>query len=240
MQRRHAEKILRAYDLAINARTLEVSSTAQASKTPGDAGGSAPSFDCSEARTPTEVLICSDAELASMERDMASAYKHALEQAPSGDKPDVMRKHRQWFADYARTCDASPSDADRRECIARHLRGHTRELGGSAIADQSAPAAGAPKAYRIGQGVSAPVMISKIEPEYSGQARQAKLQGSVKVQLIVDERGFPQQVSLVQSLGMGLDEKAVEAVRRWRFRPGMKDGRPVPVEAIIDVNFKLL
>jgi protein TonB len=84
------------------------------------------------------------------------------------------------------------------------------------------------------------VVISKVEPVYSDQARNAKLQGNVVLQLVVDEHGLPQQIRVIRSLGMGLDEKAIEAVQSWKFRPGMKDGHPVAVQATIEVNFKLL
>lgn len=95
-------------------------------------------------------------------------------------------------------------------------------------------------AYRIGGGVSPPSVLSKVEPEYSEQARKAKWQGTVILQLVVDEHGMPRDMRVTRSLGLGLDEKAIEAVGKWRFKPGMKDGKPVPVIATIEVNFRLL
>jgi TonB family protein len=95
-------------------------------------------------------------------------------------------------------------------------------------------------AYRIGGGVSAPVPIFRPEPEYSEEARKAKWQGAVLLQLVVDENGVPQEIKVVRSLGLGLDQKAIEAVQKWRFKPGLKDGKPVPVSANIEVNFRLL
>lgn len=95
-------------------------------------------------------------------------------------------------------------------------------------------------AYRIGGGVSPPTVLSKVEPEYSEEARKAKWQGTVVLQLVVDEHGLPQQMKVTRSLGLGLDQKAIEAVGKWRFKPGMKDGKPVPVIATIEVNFRLL
>jgi TonB family protein len=94
--------------------------------------------------------------------------------------------------------------------------------------------------YRIGGGVSAPVLVHKVEPEYSEEARKAKFQGTVVLYVIVDEKGMPQQLRVVRPLGLGLDEKAVEAVKMWRFKPGVKDGRPVSVAATVEVNFRLL
>jgi len=95
-------------------------------------------------------------------------------------------------------------------------------------------------AYRIGGGVSAPVPIYQPEPEYSEEARKAKWQGTVVLALVVDEMGRAVRIQVTKSLGLGLDQKAVEAVEKWRFKPGMKDGKPVPVIASIEVNFRLL
>ena len=94
--------------------------------------------------------------------------------------------------------------------------------------------------YKIGGGVSAPVPIYKPEPEYSEEARKAKWQGAVLLAIVVDENGVPQEVKVVRSLGLGLDQKAIEAVQKWRFKPGHKDGKAVPVSANIEVNFRLL
>jgi TonB family protein len=94
--------------------------------------------------------------------------------------------------------------------------------------------------FRVGGGVSAPSLISKVEPEYSEEARKAKYQGLVLLYVEVDPNGRAQNVRVLRSLGLGLDEKAMEAVKRWRFRPGMKDGRPVTVVATVEVNFRLL
>jgi TonB family protein len=95
-------------------------------------------------------------------------------------------------------------------------------------------------AFRIGGGVSAPVPIFKVEPEYSEEARKAKFQGTVLLAIVVDETGKTANVRVIRPLGMGLDEKAIEAVMKWRFRPGYKDGKPVPVMANVEVNFRLL
>jgi TonB family protein len=95
-------------------------------------------------------------------------------------------------------------------------------------------------AYRIGGGVSAPVPIYQPEPEYSEEARKAKWQGSVLLSLVVDESGKAVGIKVTKSLGLGLDQKAIEAVEKWRFKPGMKDGKAVPVMASVEVNFRLL
>lgn len=94
--------------------------------------------------------------------------------------------------------------------------------------------------YRIGGGVSAPALLFKVEPEYSEEARKAKFQGTVVLYVVVDEKGNPRDLRVVRPLGLGLDEKAIEAVQKWRFRPGQLGGKPVSVAATIEVNFRLL
>jgi TonB family protein len=94
--------------------------------------------------------------------------------------------------------------------------------------------------FRVGGGVSAPVPLYKVEPEYSEEARKAKFQGTVVLSIVVDESGNPTRLKVVRALGLGLDEKAIEAVQKWRFKPAYKDGRPVAVMATVEVNFRLL
>ncbi|MBX9600683.1 MAG: TonB family protein [Bryobacteraceae bacterium] len=94
--------------------------------------------------------------------------------------------------------------------------------------------------YRVGGGVSAPQVLLKVEPEYSEEARKARWQGVVVLSVVVDEKGQPRDLRVVRSLGLGLDQKAIEAAEKWKFKPGLKDGRPVPVAATIEVNFRLL
>lgn len=94
-------------------------------------------------------------------------------------------------------------------------------------------------AYHVGGGVRAPRPIFSPEPEFSDEARKNKWQGNVVLRVIVGSDGKTHEVAVLHSLGMGLDEKAVEAVRTWRFEPGTKDGSPVPVEINVEVNFHL-
>lgn len=91
----------------------------------------------------------------------------------------------------------------------------------------------------VGGGVSAPAVLHSVEPEFTEEARQANFQGTVSLQLIVDAQGNPQNVHLTRHLGMGLDEKAIEAVRQYRFRPAMYQGHPVAVQIVMDVEFHL-
>ena len=88
--------------------------------------------------------------------------------------------------------------------------------------------------------VTQPVLLWKIEPEYTDEARRAKIQGTVVLHIEVDTRGQAQNITVRQSLGLGLDERAIEAVRRWRFRPGYRNGEPWVTAAMVQVNFRLL
>jgi TonB family protein len=93
----------------------------------------------------------------------------------------------------------------------------------------------------IGMGaVTCPVLLSKTEPEYSEEARKAKLQGTVILRIEVNTRGRAQNVLVRQGLGLGLDERAAEAVRTWRFKAGTVNGKPVTMVAVVEVTFRLL
>jgi periplasmic protein TonB len=103
---------------------------------------------------------------------------------------------------------------------------------------QSGPAGMGP--VHRGRGVTPPQLLYKEEPQFSEEARKAKHQGMVLLSIEVDASGNVRNVRVLQSLGLGLDEKAIEAVSRWRFRPGLFDGKPVATEATVQVNFQLL
>jgi protein TonB len=94
-------------------------------------------------------------------------------------------------------------------------------------------------AYRVGGSVLAPRPLATPHPEYTEQAREAKLQGMCVLGLIVGADGKPRDIRVIRSLGMGLYEKAVAAVRQWAFAPGTKDGTSVPVQISIQVTFRL-
>jgi TonB family protein len=93
--------------------------------------------------------------------------------------------------------------------------------------------------FKVGGGVSAPKVLEQPDPEYSEEARKAKYQGTVLLWLIVGPDGRPRDIKVSRALGMGLDQKAVEAVRKWKFQPAEKDGRPVAVQINVEVNFRL-
>jgi TonB family protein len=93
--------------------------------------------------------------------------------------------------------------------------------------------------YRVGGGVSAPRVIYQPDPEYTEEARKAKYQGVVVLWLIVGQDGRTKDIRVSRSLGMGLDQKAVEAVKQWKFEPAKKDGVPVAVQLNVEVNFRL-
>jgi periplasmic protein TonB len=91
----------------------------------------------------------------------------------------------------------------------------------------------------VGGGVTAPVVIHRVVPEFTDEARRVKYQGVASVGLIVDAQGNPEDVHVVHPLGMGLDQKAVEAVRQYKFKPAMFKGRAVPVQMVIEVDFHM-
>jgi TonB family protein len=94
-------------------------------------------------------------------------------------------------------------------------------------------------AYSVGGGVSAPIPIYKPEPAYSEEARKAKYQGTVVLWIVVDAQGSVTDAKVVRPLGLGLDEKALETVRTWKFKPALRNAVPVPVRVIVEVSFRL-
>ena len=94
--------------------------------------------------------------------------------------------------------------------------------------------------HRAGGGVAAPRLEAKVEPQYTEAARAAKIQGTVALMVDIDPQGAATNFEVIRSLEPGLDQKAIEAVQQWRFKPGAKDGAPVTVRATIEVNFRLM
>jgi TonB family protein len=96
-------------------------------------------------------------------------------------------------------------------------------------------------AYKVGNGISAPVPTHRVEPDFPELARFLKQQGTVKLRCVVDANGIPQDISLTSSLGFGLDEHAVRALRAWRFRPGQDgNGQDVAVILEVEMNFRIM
>lgn len=110
------------YSAALSQETGQITATLSGSQ------GPRPSFDCAKARTPTERLICGDAELASMDSGMATAYLEVLKKLPSDQKAKMRHEQSDWFIQYARTCNPILSDEARKECVARYLSARTADL----------------------------------------------------------------------------------------------------------------
>ncbi len=94
--------------------------------------------------------------------------------------------------------------------------------------------------YKLGDGVKAPQIVSKVEPQYSPTAKQAKIQGTTVMSVVIDKEGVPHTVQVKKSLDAELDQNAIDAVKQWRFRPALLNGQPVAVEATIEVHFRLM
>ena len=127
--------------------------------------------------------------------------------------------------------DGKPAEATamvEMECRATSVNGFKDEVGGAFRLDQS------------NKDMSPPVPVYKIEPEYSEAARRAKYQGTVVLGVLVDSSGHVASARVLRPLGLGLDEKAVEAVVQWRLKPAIRNGLPVAMSATIEVNFRLL
>lgn len=141
----------------------------------------------------------------------------------------------------------STEAGETRTLYGRFLKEHGREAEAETapVARPSPlPKLEAPKAatnvYRVGGGVTQPSVIFKTDPEYTEEARVAKVSGTVLLQLIVGVDGLATKVKVVRNPGFGLDDSAVATIAKWRFNPGTKDGAPVNVYATVEINFRLL
>jgi TonB family protein len=113
-------------------------------------------------------------------------------------------------------------------------------LAGSMLVLIGVGSIGAERVYRVGRTVTVPVVIHKIDPEYTAKARVEKLQGQVVLKLVIDPDGVGRDIVVIRGIDSGLDRNAVRAVRKWRFQPATHNATPVAVNARIEVNFRLL
>jgi TonB family protein len=164
------------------------------------------------------------------EADAELLYQKAMavEIPKSYDLADTVASYAMFLRHEGRLDEAKQQDARAAEVRASVVGGKAQSVVSSA------------NAYRVGNGVTAPRLIFKLEPQYTEEARAAKYQGTVLLYIEVQPDGRATNIRVQRSLGLGLDEKAVEAVQQWRFTPGTKDGVPVPVAATIEVNFRLM
>ena len=105
-------------------------------------------------------------------------------------------------------------------------------------AAQGQQAAGDP-IYKPGNGVTAPVIVKQVKPQYTADAMRAKTQGTVTAACVVETNGKVGDVKIIKSLDPGLDQEAVKAVKRWTFKPGKKDGKAVRVRIELELTFTL-
>jgi TonB family protein len=93
--------------------------------------------------------------------------------------------------------------------------------------------------YRVGGGFTGPTLIFRVEPEYSEEARKARYEGTVVLEAVVRKDGRVDVINLMRKIGFGLDQNAIEALKRWRFRPATKNGVPVDSTLNVEVRFNL-
>jgi protein TonB len=106
------------------------------------------------------------------------------------------------------------------------------------------------RVYRSGDDVQQPTLLFAPDPEFNELVRKARISGKITVGLVVDTEGNPQQVHIVNSItstaavknqqaAQSMDEEALKAVRRYRYNPALHDGKPVPYELSVDINFQI-
>lgn len=175
-------------------------------------------------------------EAADMNARSDAARKAAMQQAKSSPQLQAPFNTQPWGSPQQAV---STSPAFRSQSAYNETTGKYDQA--SASQASATPSSVVPSGvYKIGGDVSQPQLLKKVEPEYSELARVAQFQGSVTLSVVVGTDGIAQNIQVTKPLGLGLDEKAIEAVVQWQFKPGTKAGQPVPVIANIEVNFRLL
>jgi TonB family protein len=164
-----------------------------------------------------------------------SLYKQALsiEDPGSMDANETLRAYSMFLRKHGRAGDADALEADARQFAQSIV---TRNGG------FRPPAAIVPlpkDVFRVGNGVTAPALLHKTEPQYTEGARSGKIQGTTVLGIDIGPDGVARNFEILRSIEPGLDQKAIDAVQQWQFRPGTKDGVPVTVRATIEVNFRL-
>lgn len=101
------------------------------------------------------------------------------------------------------------------------------------------PRLGSPEVYTIGDGVTSPRLVKQVRPTYTAEAKQAGIQGNVTMDCVVLPDGTVGDVRVTKKLDPDLDEEAIKTLRQWRFRPGQKDGKSVPVQVFVEMSFTL-
>ena len=117
---------------------------------------------------------------------------------------------------------------------------------GHGVGDSDGPGAGPGEnggccggPLRVGGGVTAPVLVTEVLPEYSEEARKARFQGTVVLNTVVHEDGSVQVIKVLRGIGFGLDQNAIAAVLQWRFKPARRNGKPVASYLNVEVSFNL-
>ncbi len=160
--------------------------------------------------------------------DAEALYKSALDvqHHRSTEAASIAKVYARFLLEQGRTEEAADLDA---RAVASQ----------KANASRADPGSAAPGVVRTGGDVTPPSLLQKKEPEYSEEARSAKLTGRVRLYAEIGPDGTARNIRAVERLGLGLDEQAIDAIRQWRFKPGAKNGQPVTVAATIEVNFRL-
>ncbi|HXB68538.1 MAG TPA: TonB family protein [Candidatus Acidoferrales bacterium] len=162
--------------------------------------------------------------------DAESLYTGALSQDPpnSPEAALTMEVYARFLRSQQRTSEAEVMDARAAGVRKALVSAATVNIRGTA------------QTYRVGDGTTPPKLLKKLEPGYTEEARAAKIAGTVLLQIVIEPNGLATDFQLLKGVGFGLDEKAVEAISQWQFQPGTKNGVPVPVQAQVEVNFRLM
>ena len=164
------------------------------------------------------------------EGEAESLYQRALALAApnSADEATTLDLYAQFLRTQNRAAEAEPLESRSKQIRQVRIAVLTRRTAQPSVV------------HKVGGGITAPSVLTKRDPEYSEEARAEKFQGTVLLNVEIGPDGLAHNIRVQRGLGLGLDEKAMEAVQQWIFKPGTQGGQPVTVAATIEINFRLL
>lgn len=220
------------------------------------------SFDCGSATTPSQRAICGDRDLASLDVTMTRQYSEALNRLPESQKRNFARDHSAWFRQFSDGCNglAASGRAEVGNCVRNYLSARISELRNLALRPQTSEAAPQqvpppvpahsrtgeesrsdlrkPGSDKIGGQVREPVLLRKVEPVYPQLARQARVRGVVRIAATVGVNGKLRNITALSGSPL-LVPAAMDAVRRWAYRPATLNGEAIEASIRIELHFAL-
>lgn len=195
--------------------------------------------DLCTGKTAFEGVICRSSALTELDKQVTDLSSSLALQSTGQIRADIEAGQRIWRFNRFKACQTQTgsNDDDLEDCVRKTLQARLSALSDLTTNEKAPTAVSSPHAD---PPPTRPIVLKKVDPQYSEEARKAKVAGDVLLSVVIGIDGKAHAITVTKSLGMGLDEKAIEAVQQWTFRPATRDGQPVPVSATIEVTFRLI